>query len=165
MKRSFILIAAASLALCGCCKTVITNGDMTLSINDQMHYKVVSAAEGAEAYHSDYQAADVLVADEAVIDSWKVSNVDKCECEGGKTYTISGNWKKDGYDIEKVLTVKVLNGFENMVFVNSQYINHSDKTLTVKALESNKLGVASDETIWSFQPTSSSKSPPAAIRA
>lgn len=157
MKKSFILIAAASFAICGCCNTAITNGDLTLTVNGDMHYMVESSADGAAAYHKDFQAADALVADEAVIDSWKLREVKECECEEGKTYTLHGTWKKDGYDIEKILTVKALKDFEGMVLVSSSYVNHSDKILSVKALESNKLSVASDETIWSFQPTSSSR--------
>lgn len=157
MKKSSVLLAAASFAICGCCNTVITNGDLTLTVNGDMHYMVESAAEGAGAYHTDFQAADALVADEAVIDSWKLREVEECECEEGKTYTLYGVWKKDGYDIEKILTVKALKDFEGMVLVSSSYVNHSDKILSVKALESNKLSVSSDETIWSFQPTSSSR--------
>ena len=157
MKKSSVLLAAASFAICGCCNTVITNGDLTLTVNGEMHYMVESAAEGAGAYHTDFQAADALVADEAVIDSWKLREVEECECEEGKTYTLYGSWKKNGYDIEKILTVKALKDFEGMVLVSSSYVNHSDKILSVKALESNKLSVSSDETIWSFQPTSSSR--------
>ena len=155
--RNCFIIAAASLLVCGCCNTIIRNGDITLTVNGDMHYKVASTAEGAGEYHADFQAADVLVADEAVIDRWNVRKVEECECEEGKTYTLYGTWKHDGYDIEKILTVKALNDFEGMVLVNSRYVNHSDKILTVKALESNKLNVKSDETIWSFQPTSTSR--------
>lgn len=155
--KNFFRIVAAGLLVCGCCNTVIESGDLTLSVNGNMHYKVVSTAEGAGEYHSDFQAADALVADEAVIDNWKLRDVKECVCEEGKTYTLYGTWDENGYDIEKILTIKTLDEFEGMVLVSSSYVNHSDKILTVKALESNKLNVASDETIWSFQPTSSSR--------
>ena len=130
MRNSFIIVAAGLLA-CGCCNTVIESGDMALTVNGDMHYKVVSSAEGAGEYHSDFQAADALVADEAVIDSWNLRDVKECACEAGKTYTLHGTWKENGYDIEKILTIKTLDGFEGMVLVNSSYVNHSDKILTV----------------------------------
>ena len=134
--RNSVIIVAAGLLACGCCNTVIESGDMTLTVNGDMHYKVVSSAEGAGEYHSDFQAADALVADEAVIDNWNLRDVKECACEAGKTYTLHGTWEEDGYDIEKILTIKTLDGFEGMVLVNSSYVNHSDKILTVKALES-----------------------------
>ena len=155
--KNFFFIAITVLLVCGCCNTVIESGDMTLSINEDMHYKVESAAEGAVAFHKDFQAADALIADEVTIDSWNLRDVKEGECEEGMTYTLHGTYAKHGFEVEKILTVKVMNGFEGMVLVNSSYVNHSDTKLTVKAIESNKLSVASDETIWSFQPTSSSR--------
>ena len=155
--RALYLIPAALLLLSGCMGTKIESGDLTLKIDGKMHFKVESSAPGAQAYYKGYQAADVLVADEAVIEDWKVRKVTKAADENGTTYTITGQWKKDGYDIEKILTVKTVNGFEGMVLTNSEYINHSDKVLTVKAMESNKLRVASEETLWSFQPTSTAR--------
>lgn len=155
--KALYLIPAALLLLSGCMGTKIESGDLTLKIDGKMHFKVESSAPGAQAYYNGYQAADVLVADEAVIEDWKVRKVTKAADENGTTYTITGQWKKDGYDIEKILTVKTVNGFEGMVLTNSEYINHSDKVLTVKAMESNKLRVASEETLWSFQPTSTAR--------
>ena len=155
--RALYLIPAALLLLSGCMGTKIESGDLTLKIDGKMHFKVESSAPGAQAYYNGYQAADVLVADEAVIEDWKVRKVTKAADENGTTYTITGQWKKDGYDIEKILTVKTVNGFEGMVLTSSEYVNHSDKVLTVKAMESNKLRVASEETLWSFQPTSTAR--------
>ena len=155
--RALYLIPAALLLLSGCMGTKIESGDLTLKIDGNMHFKVESSAPGAQAYYNDYQAADVLVADEAVIEDWKVRKVTKAADENGTTYTLTGQWKKDGYDIEKILTVKTVNGFEGMVLTSSEYVNHSDKVLTVKAMESNKLRVASEETLWSFQPTSTAR--------
>ena len=159
MKKIFIFASAALLA-CACGKndeTVITSGNLSLSIDENMHYKVESTADGAKEYFADYNAADLLIADEATIDTWALREVKEQKGEDGRTYTIYGDWKENGYDIEKILTVKVLNDFEDMILVSSEYVNHSDKILTVKALESNRLNVTSDETIWSFQPTSSSR--------
>ena len=153
--RALYFIPAALLLLSGCASTTIESGDLTLKIDGKMHFKVESSAPGALDYFNAYQAADVLIADEAVIEDWKVKKVKKASNENGTTYTIVGQWKKNGYDIEKTLTVKTVKGFEGMVLTNSSYTNHSDKVLTVKALESNRLSVASDETVWSFQPTSS----------
>ena len=145
------------MLLASCGQTVIKSGDLTLKIDSNMHFKVESSAPGAMEYFNEYQAADILIADEAVIEDWKVKKVTKTADENGTTYTIVGQWKDNGYDIEKTLTVKTVAGFEGMVLTNSSYVNHSDKILTVKALESNKLSVASDETVWSFQPTSSAR--------
>ena len=157
MRKLFILFSAASMFLCGCCNITIPNGDLVLKIDGKMQFKVESTAEGAQAYYADYSPADILVADEAVIDNWKVSGVEILNEENGETYVIRGSWKENGYDVEKILTVTVPADFQNMVLVSSSYVNHSDKMLTVKSLESNRLNVASDETIWSFQPTSSSR--------
>ena len=157
MKTKLFFIGIAALLFASCGRTVIESGDLTLKIDGNMHFKVESSAPDAQKYFNEYQAADVLIADEAVIEDWKVKKVTKTADESGKTYTIVGQWKEDGYNVEKILTVKTVKGFEGMVLTQSQYVNHSDKVLTVKALESNKLSVASDETVWSFQPTSSAR--------
>ena len=155
--KALYSVPAALLLISGCCGTTIESGDLTLNINGKMHYKVETSAETAGCYHNDYQAADLFVADEAEIDSWRVKDVETVTGEDGTTTVVRGFWKENGYDLEKILTVSTINGFEGMAFVQSAYINHSDKVLTVKALESNRLAVDSDETIWSFQPTSSSR--------
>ena len=157
MRTKLFFIGIAALLFASCGQTVIKSGDLTLKIDGNMHFKVESSAPGAQKYFDDYQAADILIADEAVIEDWKVKKVKKTADENGTTYTIIGQWKENGYDIEKTLTVKAVKGFEGMVLTQSSYVNHSDKILTVKALESNKLSVASDETVWSFQPTSSAR--------
>ena len=156
MKNRLFIIGIAALLFASCGQTVIKSGDLTLKIDGNMHFKVESSAPGAQKYFDEYQAADALIADEAVIQDWKVKKVTKTADDNGTTYTIVGQWKENGYNIEKILTVKTVKGFEGMVLTQSQYVNNSDKVLTVKALESNKLRVASDETVWSFQPTSSS---------
>ena len=157
MRSKLFFIGIAALLFAGCGQTVIKSGDLILKIDGNMHYKVESSAPGAQKYFDDFQAADILIADEAVIEDWKVKKVKKTADETGTTYTFVGQWKENGYDIEKTLTVKAVKGFEGMVLTQSSYVNHSDKILTVKALESNKLKVASDETVWSFQPTSSAR--------
>ena len=157
MKNRLFFIGIAALLFASCGQTVIKSGDLTLKIDGNMHYKVESSAPDAQKYFNDFQAADLLIADEAVIEDWKVKKVRKTVDENGTIYTITGQWKENGYDIEKTLTVKTVKGFEGMVLTQSSYANNSDKILTVKALESNKLKVASDETVWSFQPTSSAR--------
>ena len=129
--KALYSIPAALLLLCGCMTTTIESGDLTLKIDGKMHFKVESAAPGAQEYYNGYQAADVLVADETVIEDWKVKKVTKTTDAEGTTYTLYGEWKKDGYDVEKILTVKTVNGFEGMVLTNSCYVNHSDKILQV----------------------------------
>ena len=157
MKTKLFFIGIAALLFASCGRTVVESGDLTLKIDGNMHFKVESSAPGAQKYFDGYQAADILIADEAVIEDWKVKKVKKTADENGTTYTIIGQWKENGYNIEKTLTVKTVKGFEGMVLTSSSYANLSDKVLTVKALESNKLRVASDETVWSFQPTSSAR--------
>ena len=157
MRKLFILLSAACIFFCGCCNITIPNGNMVLKIDGKMQFKVESSAEGAQAYYADYSPADILVADEAVIDNWKVNGVEILNEENGQTYVIRGSWKENGFDVEKILSVTVPADFQDMVLVSSSYVNHSDKILTVKSLESNRLNVTSDETIWSFQPTSSSR--------
>ena len=130
MRKLFILFSAASMFLCGCCNITIPNGDLVLKIDGKMQFKVESTAEGAQAYYADYSPADILVADEAVIDNWKVSGVEILNEENGETYVIRGSWKENGYDVEKILTVTVPADFQNMVLVSSSYVNHSDKMLT-----------------------------------
>ena len=75
MKTKLFFIGIAALLFASCGTTVIESGDLTLKIDGNMHFKVESSAPGAQKYFDEYQAADALIADEAVIQDWKVKKV------------------------------------------------------------------------------------------
>ena len=64
MKIKAFFVAMAALLLASCGRTVIESGDLTLSIDGNMHFKVESSAPGAQQYFDEFQAADALIADE-----------------------------------------------------------------------------------------------------
>ena len=64
MKTKLFFIGIAALLFASCGRTVIESGDLTLKIDGNMHFKVESSAPGAQKYFDEYQAADILIADE-----------------------------------------------------------------------------------------------------
>ncbi len=155
MKKLFIITYAA-LLMCACGpinEPVITSGDLKISINRSMDFKIESTAAGTNDIFSNFASTDGVIADEATISTWKLKDWKEQKGAEGKTFTLHGSWEKDGYNIEKVLTIQVLDKFKDMVFINSSYVSHSNKILTVRALESNKVNIATKDSLWSFQPT------------
>lgn len=134
----------------------ISNGSITLQYNDQMEIRVTSNNPSTKPYCTSFAPADALIADETVIDSWRLRATDRSNQTKGTTYTLRGDYNRDGYNLEKIQTVTAPEGFDGMLLIETKYVNSGDKALLVKAVESNKLCVESDQTIWSFQPSSTS---------
>lgn len=136
-----------------CKKAEISNGDIRLQVDSKMRFHVESKADDAGRYSDGFYPADILIAEEGVIDNWKLCKTEKTD----NALILHGEWAKDGWNIEKILTVEAPQDFPGMLLTRSIYVNHGDKALTVKGLEQNRLRVESADTIWSFQPTSSSE--------
>ena len=156
--KKFFLLTYAALLMCACGpinEPVITSGDLKVSINRSLDFKIESTAAGSKEIFPDFASTDCIIADEATISTWKLKDWNEQKTSDGKRFNLHGTWEKDGYNIEKVLTIQVADDFKNMIFINSSYVNHSDKILTVRALESNKVNFSVKDSLWSFQPASS----------
>ena len=59
-------------------------------------------------------------ANSPVIDRWNVRKVEECECEEGKTYTLYGTWKHDGYEMVLLYEAEdlpMLGAYEARIYV------------------------------------------------
>ena len=156
MKKSIILGLAGALLMAGCSSGEITNGDITLRLNGKMQSRVISNEKSTKAFHNDYISADAIVAEEVTIDTWSVKKSTKHTTDKGEAITLKGEYKKNGFGVEKIQTIIAPEGFDGMLLVETQYINTGKKPLRIKSVEQNRTLVDSDEVIWSFQPTSTS---------
>ncbi len=156
MKRLTLLAVAGALLLAGCSTNEISNGDITLRFNNKMQSRVVSNNETTDSFHSDFISADALVAEEVTIDTWSLKKSTKHTTEKGEAITLKGEYKKNGFAVEKIQTIIAPEGFENMLLIETKYVNTGEKSLRLKSAEQNRTIVDSDEVVWSFQPTSTS---------
>ncbi|MBR5830911.1 MAG: hypothetical protein IKY63_06585, partial [Tidjanibacter sp.] len=156
MKKITLLSLAGAILLAGCSTTEISNGDITLEINNKMQTRVVSNNEATDTFHNDYLSADAIVAEEVTIDSWKLKKSEKHTTPKGEAITLRGEYNKGGYGVEKIQTIIAPDGFEGMLLVETKYVNTGKKALRIKSVEQNRTKVDSEEVIWSFQPTSTS---------
>lgn len=157
MKKQFLPILCAALSLAvSCKKATVTNGSIKLEFDSQMRLKVTSTDPSVDTFYSSFVAPDAIVADETTIDTWRLKSVERNSTDNEDRYTLTGVFDKNGFEITKIETVTAPKDFDGMVIVETAYVNRGDKPLSVAALESNRLRVASSETVWSFEPSSTS---------
>lgn len=158
MKKTVILGLAGALLMASCSgsKVEITNGDITLQFNGKMQSRVISNNEETERFHKEFISADALVAEELTIDTWKLKDVKRESTPEGEVVTLRGEYKNNGFGVEKVQTIKALNDFDGMLLIETTYTNTGKKSMRLKSAEQNKTLVDSKEVVWSFQPTSTS---------
>ncbi len=145
MKRLTLLAVAGALLLAGCSTNEISNGDITLRFNNKMQSRVVSNNETTDSFHSDFISADALVAEEVTIDTWSLKKSTKHTTEKGEAITLKGEYKKNGFAVEKIQTIIAPEGFENMLLIETKYVNTGEKSLRLKSAEQNRTIVDKSE--------------------
>ncbi len=156
MKKLTLLSLAGLLLLASCSTKEITNGDITLQINNKMQTRVTSNNEATDSFHDAFIAPDAIVAEEVKIDSWSLKESRRETTPRGEALTLRGEYNKGGFGVEKIQTIIAPEGFDGMLLVETKYVNTGEKALRIKSVEQNRTKVDSQEVIWSFQPTSTS---------
>lgn len=116
-----------------------------------MHLRVRSLDPAVRPFCDEFVAADALVADEAEMTDFRLT--DKTSAEGG--YALTGVYDKDGIRVEKHQRITAPAEFPGMLVVDTYYVNRG-MPVTVTALVSNSLRMEADSLVWSFEPSSTS---------
>ena len=148
--RLLTLPLLAAAVACGSTTTVV-NGDLEVAVNDRMHLRVRSLDPAVRPFCDEFVAADALVADEAEMTDFRLT--DKTPAEGG--YALTGVYDKDGIRVEKHQRITAPAEFPGMLVVDTYYVNRG-MPVTVTALVSNSLRMEADSLVWSFEPSSTS---------
>lgn len=156
LKLGFSILMMLFMFGCGS-KVEITNGDLVIQINDKMQMKVLSTNKQTQAYYSDFVTSDYLVAREFKADKFLLSDI-RSHVEGeNKVFELVGVYNKDGFEIEKHVTITISEKFANSAYFDIKYVNKGEKTATVTSWVNHHLRVKQSKTdnpIWSLQTTS-----------
>lgn len=155
---SYLFYGLGLFMLSACSQTVaIENGDLSLAINDKMHFKLSSLADGTAAYYDHFVPANYLVAREFTANEFKLSGVSEDKQSDKTVYTLTGNYRKGGYDIEQLLTVTAADAFPGMLLLDVRYVNNGLQAATVTAWTGNELrmkNTSKEDPVWSLQTSS-----------
>jgi alpha-galactosidase len=151
------------LALFSCNKvTVIESGDLKVEFNKQMQSRVSSKLEQKPLMtgfvNSEYIETPEFKADLFALKSVKSTDI-KSKQGKGKSTVLTGVFDKDGYRVEKMVTVTLLDSFPGMAFYNVSYINRGDKEMDVSKWVNHAYTISSkgdSPAFWSFQGSSTS---------
>lgn len=157
-KIQYMLSILSLLFLFACGKTLqIENGDLSLTVDDRMHFKLTSLKESTAAYYNDFIPSNYLITKEFIAKDFKLSDISQQDELGKNVYRLAGTFKNDGYDIEKIITITTCDSLKDMLLFDVYYINKGSKEATVTAWVNNELYIdkaAMQDTIWSLQTSS-----------
>lgn len=154
-----LIASAAGFTACEPAPNTIQSGNLTLTITDQLHTSISSAA-------TDQPLTLLQPTEYLVLDDGKrladfslqtiVSESLRDSAGAGTQYTISG--LNPDKQVEKILTVKVLDAFPDLITVQVQYTNQSDKSLLLTKWVNHGYQIPSQQDeppFWAFQGSSS----------
>ncbi len=161
MKERWYVVYLLLLAvlITGCNKSVvIKNGDLQLEVDNLMRIKLVSLNSSTSSFHDDFIESDALMAVEFTASQFRLTNVSEFKEGNVSGYTLMGTYIKDGFHVEKHQKITIPENLEGMLLLETYYINRSNKDIVINGWKMNELHVnVSDTSIWSFQPTSTSR--------
>lgn len=155
----YILCCFTLFLLISCNKTVeIVHGDISLSVNEDMYVRLASVHEGTGVYYDNFVPANYLVTREFTAKDFRLENISREQSGLNTIHRLSGSYKNDGYDIEKIITITALDSFPGMLLINVGYVNKGIKETTVTAWVNNELRMkntaGADNPLWSLQASS-----------
>lgn len=164
MKKTAILlltIIPVIALLFACCNpkgTKITSGNLEIIIDNDMNCIVNSTFPGVKPLMSQPQPSEYLVTKYLIINDYKLASsieeVTKDSIGTAKKYTHTGTFKKDGYEVQKQLVIKVYDEFPGLAIFNVQYQNTGNRDIQVKKWVNHDYAIQSSgdqPPFWSFQ--------------
>lgn len=159
-ERLYVVLFLLSVALLtGCNKNVIIkNGDLQLEVDNLMRVRLTSLNGSTSSFHDEFIESDALMAVEFTASQFKLTHVSEFKDGNVSGYALTGTYNKDGFHVEKHQKIRVSENINEMLLIETYYINRSDKDITVNGWKINELHLnVSDTSAWSFQPSSSSR--------
>ena len=155
---NLLVIYLLTLFIAACSDATITNGYIQLKVDKKMRFNLKSLNPDTETFYKDFIESDALYADEFTATQFDLKTVKSSEANGSKKYTLTGKFEHDGYQLTKVQVVGAPVNQSGMLTIETIYINTGSKPVAILGWKSNEMRVqVSDTSVWSFQPTSTSR--------
>jgi alpha-galactosidase len=140
----------------------IRNGNLLLEINDLLETRVSNTTVNAKPFMNDFSASEYLICkkfDAKQFPRIKTSGEHITDLQGkGERKILTGQFKHNGYSINKILEITVYDSFPDMAFLKLRYVNTGQRDIEVLKWVNNSYSVISNHdtpAFWSFQGSSS----------
>ena len=138
--------------------TTITNGDIQLQVDNKMRFSVQSLNPTTEAFYNGFIESDALYTDEFTASQFDLKNVTNSESNGLKKYTFTGSYQQGNYRLVKEQVIGASADRPGMLAIETTYKNEGSTPVAILGWKSNEMRVlVSDTSVWSFQPSSTSR--------
>ncbi len=156
-----MLLAMGLLSSCNKSSTIVS-GNLRLEFNNKMQSKVNSVHELAKPISDNYCVSEYIETNNFKTGDFNltknyVKQINNNIGKGNETILL-GNYKQNGANLTKIVSVLVYDSFPNIAVINVSYINNGDKDLLIKKWVNNKYNILAQNTapnFWSFQGSSS----------
>ncbi len=142
----------------------ITNGSLTMVINEQMETRLNSNLDGSKALMEGFQPSEKLQIGLSLLNKFDLKNSGEKKLTGklaGKQWTFEGNYKDAdaNVDVTKILKVTAYDDFPGLLSTKVSYINNSSEPFFVQKWVNNDYNIlqqGDSPAFWAFQGSSSS---------
>src|SRR5665811_685834 len=147
LNRSYAILFALFYAFTGFTQnTIIENENLKMEIDKSMKTRISSKFEDAKPLMDNFVASEKLVLPLAEITEFKVTDVSVGTIEGdlkGKLWKITGSYQKADIHIEKQMTIKIYNGFPDLLSTQVSYTNKSNRGVFIEKWVNNNYRILS----------------------
>ena len=153
---SISLLALFTMACTGV--TTVTNGDIQLKVDSKMRFSVQSLDPATGSFYNGFIESDALYTDEFTASQFILKSVTNSEKNGSKQYTFTGTFQEGNYRLVKEQVIGAPATHPGMLTIETTYTNDGNLPVAIRGWKSNEMRVlVSDTSVWSFQPTSTSR--------
>jgi alpha-galactosidase len=162
--KIFLIVLMVELASCTGRNLKIQSGDLIIEINNHMETRVNSEQCMAKPLSKDFMVSEFLAAKNFTADKYILKHNSSSQLNDlhgkGTSTELAGLFQRDGYRIEKHLSITVYDSFPGMAFYKVTYINSGSRNIQVTKWVNNNYSIQSNgdkPDFWSFQGQSTRK--------
>jgi alpha-galactosidase len=158
--KTLSLFAITVLILQSCTTNTvkITNGKLTIEINQNLKTKINHSIANVDPINTKFVYSEFLIGKNNEFYNFKKSSYNKSkniDSVGKYTlHTIIGNYSLEGYNLTKVLNIKIYDTIADFAVFNVNYINNGTKIIEPEKWVNNYGTITptvGDTILWSFQ--------------
>lgn len=160
MKNTFQISLLFLVVFAGCKNVTVDNGDLSMKIDSKMRVNISSSGPGKSIFYNSAYPVDELCAREFDANEFHLNKVEVQHSKEGLVYVLTGNYRKNGFEIEKHQEITIPDGYKNMLVFDTYYVNKGKKDAAVIAWRNHETRVlpnAGNDSVWSLQASSSSR--------
>jgi alpha-galactosidase len=143
---------------CGKKEIAIGSGNLLIQFNESLYSRVSSRDGGSQPLMKNFSASEYVEGKGFIAKDFPLNNSTESPYEGpmghGKQWTLTGHYKNESIEIEKIVVVTTHDEFPGQAFYKVYYVNHSPKAIELTRWVSHDYQIlpARDSILfWSFQ--------------